>query len=213
MEEGEVQVLEEEEQQQEQTEGARDLVGGGAMGERLVGTMAVVETPSSIPEVQGVALGLSPPARAILICSLSSLPDPPPAPSAEATPAFSRVLRRPLEGAAGSSGYPPHQQPARSSSRSQGPASGSGQGARLKTTSQAPAPAPPTGGSWQPPVLPQGHIFGSVPAGVTLDCRKLSELHKKSGYRWDQRQHPFAPWTPSQVELWEAYHLIHGEGE
>ena len=46
-------MLGEEEQQQEQAEGARDLVGGGAMGERLVGTMAVVETPSSIPEVQG----------------------------------------------------------------------------------------------------------------------------------------------------------------
>ena len=83
------------------------------MGERLVGTMAVVETPSSIPEVQGalvhahrVALGLSPPAKAILICPLSSLPDPPPAPSAEATPAFSRVSRRPLQGAAGPSGFP-----------------------------------------------------------------------------------------------------------
>ena len=221
-----MEVLEEEQQGQtegageQEAEGARDLVGGGAMGERLVGTMAIVETPSSIPEVQGtlthahcVHLGLSPPARAILICPLSSLPDPPPAPSAEATPAFSRVLRRPLQGAAGSSGYPPCQQPARSSSRSQGPVLGSGQGARLKTTFQAPAPAPSTGGSWQPPVLPQGHTFGSVPAGVTLDCRKLSELHKKSGYRWDQRQHPYASWTPSQVELWEAYCLIQGEGE
>ena len=113
MKEGEVQVLEEEEQQQEWTEGARNLVGGGAMRERLVGTMAILETPSSIREVQGalihahrVALGLSLPARAILICPLSSLPDPPPAPSAEATPAFSRVSRRPLQGAAGSLGYP-----------------------------------------------------------------------------------------------------------
>ena len=218
--EGEVQVLEQEEQQQEQAEGARDLVGGGAMGERLVGTMVVVETPSSIPEVQGalvhahrVALGLSPSAKAILICPLSSLSDPPPAPSAEATPAFSRMSRRPLQGAAGPSGFPPCQQPARSSSRPQGPAPGSGQGARLKTTPQAPAPAPSTGGSWQPPALPQGHIFGSVPAGVTLDCRKLSELHKKSGYRWDQRQHPYHPWNPTQEELWEAYHLIRGEGE
>ena len=196
------------------------MVGGGATGERLVGTAAIVETPSSIPEVQGalvhahrVALGLSPPAKAILIRPLSSLPDPPPAPSAGATPAFSRVLRRPLQGAAGPSGVPPCQQPARSSSRPQGPAPGSRQGARLKTTPQAPAPAPSTGGSWQPPVLPQGHIFGSVPAGVTLDCRKLSELPKKSGYRWDQRQHPFHPWNPTQEELWEAYRLIRGEGK
>ena len=169
------------------------------MGERLVGTMAVMETPSSIPEVQGalihehqVALGLSPPARAIF-SPLSSLPDPPPAPSAEATPAFSRVSSRPLQGAAGSSGYPPCQQPARSSSRRQGPAPGSGQGARLKTTSQAPAPAPPTGGAGSPQYCHRGT---SVQAGVTLDCRKLSELHKKSGYRWDQRQHSYAPWTP-----------------
>ena len=56
MEEGEleIQVLEQEGQQQERPEGARDVVGGGAMGERLVGTMSVVETPSSIPEVQGL---------------------------------------------------------------------------------------------------------------------------------------------------------------
>ena len=81
MEEGEVEVLEQQKQGQtegagdQEAEGARDLVGGGAMRERLVGTMAIVETPSSIPEVQGalihahrVHLGLSPAARAILIC-------------------------------------------------------------------------------------------------------------------------------------------------
>ena len=110
-EEEEVQVLEEEQQQQEQTEGAGDLVGGGVTEERLVGTMAVVDPrstrpglPSSIPEVQGalqhahcVALGLSPPAKAILICPLASLPDPPPAHSAEVTQAFSRMSRRPLQ--------------------------------------------------------------------------------------------------------------------
>ena len=58
MEEGEpeIQVLEQEGWQQERPEGARDLVGGGVMGERLVGTMAVVETPSSIPEVQGALI-------------------------------------------------------------------------------------------------------------------------------------------------------------
>ena len=113
-------MLEQQEQGQtegagdQEAEGARDLVGGGVTGERLVETMAIVEIPSSIPEVQGalihahrVHLGLSPPARAILICPLSSLLDPPLAPSAEATPAFSRVSRRPLQGAAGSSGYPP----------------------------------------------------------------------------------------------------------
>ena len=217
-EEGEVQVVEKE----WATEGAGIMVGGGAMEERLVGTLVMVDPrstkpglPSSIPEVQGalehahhVALGLSPPAKAILICPLAFLPNPPPAPSAVVTPAFSRMLRRPLQGEAGSSGTPLCQQPARSSSRPQGPALGSRQGARLKTTAQVPAPAPPTGGSWQPPVLPQGHTMGSVPAGFTLDSRKLSELPKKSGYRWDQRQHPYAPWTPSQVELWEAYRLI-----
>ena len=45
-----------------------------------------------------VALGLSPPAKAILICPLASLSDPSPAPSAEVTPAFSRMSRRPLQG-------------------------------------------------------------------------------------------------------------------
>ena len=43
-----------EEGEQEQPEGARGVVGGGAMGERLVGTAAIVETSSSIPEVQGL---------------------------------------------------------------------------------------------------------------------------------------------------------------
>ena len=83
MEEGEpeIQVLEQEGQQQEQPEGARDMVGGGATGERLVGTVAIVETPSSIPEVQGalvhahrVALGLSPLLRPF--SSAPSLPCP-----------------------------------------------------------------------------------------------------------------------------------------
>ena len=158
-EEGEVQVLEE-----ERTEGAGAMVGGGVMEERLVGTIAVVETPSSIPEVQGalvhahrLALGLFPPARAILICPLSSLPDPPPAPSAEATPAFSRVSRRPLQGEAGSSGTPLCQQPARSSSRSQGPAPGSRQGARVRTTAPVPAPTSPTGELAAPSVATGTH--------------------------------------------------------
>ena len=124
------------------------------------------------------------------------------------------MSRRPLQREAEPSGSTPIcQQPARSSSRPQGPALGSGQGDRPKTTAPVPVPAPPIGGSWQPPVLPQGHIMGSVPAGVTLDFRRLSELPKKSGYRWGQRQHPYVPWAPSQVELWEAYCLIRGEGE
>ena len=168
-----MEVLEEEQRGQtegageQEAEGARDLVGGGTTGERLVGTMAIVETPSSIPEVQGalihahcVHLGLSPAARAILICPLSSLPDPPPVPSAEATPGFSRVSRRPQQGAAGSSGYPPCQQSARSSSRPQGPALGSGQGDRLKTAPQAPAPAPSTGGELAAPSTATGaHLW------------------------------------------------------
>ena len=149
-EEGEVEVLEKE----WATEGAGIMVGGGVTEERLVGTMAVVDTrsttpghPSSIPEVQEalehahrVALGLSPPAKAILIRPLAFLPNPPPAPSAVVTPAFSRMSRRPLQGEAGSLGTPLHQQPARSSSRPQGPALGSGQGA-LKFVDWAAAPS------------------------------------------------------------------------
>ena len=176
---------------------------------------------SCIPEVQGalvhahqVALGLSPPARAILIHPLPALSDPPPAPSAEVTRPFSRMARKPLQQEPAPLAMTPLccKQPARSSSRPTGPALGSGQGARPKV-SQAPAPASPTGGRWQPPALPQGYTFGSVPPGVTLETRTLAGLPKKSGYRWEQRQRPFVAWSPSQEELWEAYCLLQGEGE
>ena len=33
------------------------------------------------------------------------------------------------------------------------------------------------------------------------------------GARSHLRQKPYAPWTPSQTQLWEAHHLLTGEGE
>ena len=33
------------------------------------------------------------------------------------------------------------------------------------------------------------------------------------GARWQLRQKPYAPWTPTQTQLWEAHRLLSGEGE
>ena len=33
------------------------------------------------------------------------------------------------------------------------------------------------------------------------------------GARWQLRQKPYVPWNPSQTQLWEAHHLLTGEGE
>ena len=98
-------------EEEAQLAGGDDTVGCGGMEERLVGSIAIVgvgptmaDPISSNPEVQGaidhlihVRLGVSPPARAILIRPLPTLSNPPPAPPVEATPQFSRVVRRPLE--------------------------------------------------------------------------------------------------------------------
>ena len=50
------------------------------------------------------------------------------------------------------------------------------------------------------PPLPQQRLLSQVP----LPSR---------GARWHLRQKPYAPWNPSQTQLWEACHLLTGEGE
>ena len=49
------------------------------------------------------------------------------------------------------------------------------------------------------PPLPQQKLLSQVP----LPLR---------GARWHLRQKPYVPWTPSQTQLWEACHLLTGEG-
>ena len=50
------------------------------------------------------------------------------------------------------------------------------------------------------PPLPQQRLLSQVP----LPSR---------GARWHLRQKPYAPWNPSQTQLWEAHRLLTGEGE
>ena len=50
------------------------------------------------------------------------------------------------------------------------------------------------------PPLPQQRLLSEVP----LSAR---------GARWQLRQKPYAPWNPSQTQLWEARRLLTGEGE
>ena len=50
------------------------------------------------------------------------------------------------------------------------------------------------------PPLPQQRLLSEVPVSAR-------------GARWQLRQKPYVPWTPTQTQLWEAHHLLTGEGE
>ena len=50
------------------------------------------------------------------------------------------------------------------------------------------------------PPLPQQRLLSEVP----LTARRA---------RWQLRQKTYVPWNPSQTQLWEACHLLTGEGE
>ena len=50
------------------------------------------------------------------------------------------------------------------------------------------------------PPLPQQRLLSEVPVSAR-------------GARWQLRQKPYAPWTPTQTQLWEAHRLLTGEGE
>ena len=222
-----------EEAGQEDLEQIRGVfVGGSGMEEgQVVGSIEFVDSRSTFsapstatPEVQGavdhahhVSLGLSPPAKTIIVTPLppsTELPGHPIAPSEEVS--FSHVARRPLQEESTLPAPVPlrHKRPARSSSRPTGPAPGSWQGAKPKT-SKIPMPTSSKGRSGHPPAptLPQGHTVGTVPPGVTLETRTLAGLPQQSGYRWNQRKHPYVAWNPTQEELWAAHRLLQGAGE
>ena len=50
------------------------------------------------------------------------------------------------------------------------------------------------------PPLPQQRLLSEVPVSAR-------------GARWQLRQKPYVPWTPTQTQLWEACSLLTGEGE
>ena len=69
----------------------------------------------------------------------------------------------------------------------------------VPSTPQAAAGAGVSQAATEPP-LPQQRLLSGVP----LSAR---------GARWQLRQKPYVPWNPSQTQLWEARHLLTGEGE
>ena len=69
----------------------------------------------------------------------------------------------------------------------------------VQSTPQAAAGAGVGQAATEPP-LPQQRLLSEVP----LSAR---------GARWQLRQKPYAPWNPSQTQLWEACCLLTGEGE
>ena len=76
---------------------------------------------------------------------------------------------------------------------------------------QAPAPAAMV----QPTPQPSGASASQAATEPPLSQQKLlSEVPLPArGARWCLRQKPYAPWTPSQTQLWETRHLLTGEGE
>ena len=93
--------------------------------------------------------------------------------------------------------------------------------APTSTTSTASSPAPrpdhPPVHWWElaTPALLAGCSVGFAAPGVTLPTlRRLSDTPQgQRGYKWKQRSRPYIPWAPTTLQLWEAYRLLHGEGE
>ena len=67
---------------------------------------------------------------------------------------------------------------------------------------------------WPPP-QPSGASTSQAATEPQLPLQRLlSEVPLPArGARWHLRQKPYVPWTPSQTQLWEACHLLTGEGE
>ena len=198
-----------EELDQAEDRGKQD-VGGGVLEEREIGRFAIVDQRSTMqapfsaaPEVHDAILhshhvveGFSPLYKTHIITPLLN---PTPAPSAETTPQFSRLGRRPLEREQPIA--PPDSKHWRLSLRSSRRPTRPMRSSLMVASSQAtlPAPQPPQPqfqdplGGWQPPTLPPGLQVGIGPHGLALPIKKLADLEKKSGFRWDQRQHPYTP--------------------
>ena len=75
-------------------------------------------------------------------------------------------------------------------------------------TPQLPVPAVPVwptpmgtgvGQAATEPPLPQQRLLSEVPVSAR-------------GARWQLRQKPYVPWTPTETQLWEAHCLLTGEG-
>ena len=89
--------------------------------------------------------------------------------------------------------------PARSSSRSRGPAQG---------PSQPVPPVIPT-----PPSLYTGVGGIPIPASLVPKTKLLSAIKDKTGARYLQRSKPYSPWMPTDEDLWAAHHLLNGKEE
>ena len=78
--------------------------------------------------------------------------------------------------------------------------------------SQVPTPAAPV---WLTPQTAAGTGMGQAATEPPLPLQRLlSEVPLTArGARWQLRQKPYAPWNPSQTQLWEACHLLTVEGE
>ena len=81
-----------------------------------------------------------------------------------------------------------------------------------------PAPArsqsPPRAPVCPPPQATRAGMGQAAPEPPLPQQKVLSEVPlQERGARWHFRQKPYAPWNPSQTQLWEACHLLTGEGE
>ena len=78
-----------------------------------------------------------------------------------------------------------------------------------------PTPQPQVLALVRPPPQAAGAGVGQAATEPPLPQQRLLSqvLLSSRGARWHLRQKPYARWNPSQTQLWEACHLLTGEGE
>ena len=187
-----------------ETQQGGEVHPSGGTDSSFAGAAPTLEVQHAIQHAVDVSQGRALPANTTIIAPLAPPPQATssllgPGPSWALTPGVRKAIAQAGEQA--KSGAVPSCHSPRSSRPAPSPT----------PQSHAPAPAAPVRPTPQPsgasasqaatePPLPQQRLLSKVP----LPAR---------GARWCLRQKPYAPWTPSQTQLWEAHCLLTGEGE
>ena len=187
----------------ETQQGGEEHPSGGT-DSSLAGVAPTLEVQHAIQHAVDVSQGRALPANTTIIAPLAPPPQatsslPGPGPSGALTSGVMKAIVQacekakseavPLRHSPHSSRPAPHPTP-----QSQDPAP-----AVLVWPTPQPSVASASQAATKPP-LPQPRLLSEVP----LPAR---------GARWHLRQKPYAAWTPSKTQLWEACCLLTGEGE
>ena len=187
------------------------------------------EVREAINQAYLVSEGLAPPAKTINISPLPGLQSPAPQvmPSTAGLPAPRALSQQ--ERALIKSAVARVLGSQRRSSRSHGPASSSSGTPRnplwpsphlhhlnsqLSSPKARPSPCPLVGAGYPLPCQMVAVWASLLQMSPCPSQKKLSDTPKsQQGYKWKQWSRPYVPWAPTDVQLWEAYRLLRGEGE